>query len=76
MLLNGEITDDHGRAEIARLSWDGIAKQGFFGMGPFGCRTIIAPYYNYGYPHNIFLEFILDYGWVLGILFLSILAHT
>ena len=74
MLLNGEITDDHGRAEIARLSWDGIAKQGFFGMGPFGCRTIIAPYFNYGYPHNIFLEFILDYGWVLGVLFLSILA--
>lgn len=74
MLLNGEITDDHGRAEIARLSWDGISKQGFFGMGPFGCRTIIAPYYNYGYPHNIFLEFVLDYGWVLGVLFLFILT--
>lgn len=73
MLLNGEITDDHGRAEIARLSWDGIARQGFFGMGPFGCRTIIAPYFNYGYPHNIFLEFILDYGWVFGVLFLSVL---
>ena len=74
MLLNGEITDDHGRAEIARLSWDGISRQGFFGMGPFGCRTIIAPYFNYGYPHNIFLEFILDYGWVFGVLFLSILV--
>ncbi len=74
MLLNGEITDDHGRARIAELSWEGIGRQGFFGMGPFGCRTIIAPYFNYGYPHNIFLEFILDYGWVIGILFLCVLV--
>lgn len=73
MILSGNISDDNGRARIAELSWDAIAKQGFWGMGPFGCRTVIAPYYNYGYPHNIFLEFVLDYGWVLGILFLSVL---
>ena len=73
MVLSGNISDDNGRARIAELSWDAIAKQGFFGMGPFGCRTVIAPYYNYGYPHSIFLEFVLDYGWVLGILLLSVL---
>ena len=73
MLLNGNIASDNGRARISELSWDGIAKQGFFGMGPFGCRTIIAPYYNYGYPHNIFLEFVLDYGWFFGTLALTVL---
>ena len=67
MLLSGDIMDDNGRAKIAELSWRAIHKQGFFGMGPFGCRTVIAPYYNYGYPHNIALELILDYGWFVAI---------
>lgn len=67
MLLSGNLSSDNARGIIFDLCWDHIAKQGFWGMGPFGSRTFIVPRYYWGYPHNIVLELILDYGWMVGI---------
>ena len=74
MLLSGKISSDNGREKIAALSWSAIQRQGFFGMGPFGCRTVIAPFYNYGYPHNIALEMIMDYGWAIAGMIMTLIT--
>lgn len=67
MLLSGNLSSDNARGIIFDLCWDHIENQGFWGMGPFGNRTFIVPKYYWGYPHNIVLELILDYGWMVAI---------
>ncbi len=68
MLLNGNITSDQNRLVIYDLCWNSIKNQGFFGMGAFGNRTVIAPQFYWGYPHNIFIELVMDYGWFIAII--------
>lgn len=71
MLLSGNLSSDNARNIIFDLCWQHISKQGFWGMGPFGNRTFIAPAYYWGYPHNIVLELILDYGWMIAIVIMA-----
>ena len=66
MFLSGDITSDSSRSKIYGICWETISKQGFFGIGPFGNRVNIAPLYYWGYPHNIVLEIIMDYGWTIA----------
>lgn len=76
MLLNDTLMSDNGRNRIAELAWGVIDQQGFFGNGAYGSRWAIAPSYYWGYPHNIFLEFIIDYGWMLGCILLGALVFA
>ena len=76
MLLNNTLMSDNGRVRIAELAWGVIDQQGFFGNGAFGSRWAIAPSYYWGYPHSIFLEFIIDYGWMFGCILLGVLAFA
>lgn len=76
MLLNNTLTSDNGRERIAELAWSTIEQQGFFGNGAFGSRWVIAPSYYWGYPHSIFLEFVIDYGWMIGCILLAALAFV
>ena len=76
MLLNDTLLSDNGRDRIAELAWKTIDQQGFFGNGAFGARWAIAPSYYWGYPHSIFLEFIIDYGWMFGCILLGALVFA
>ncbi len=75
MLVEGTFTADNGRNEIYKLAIDAIKHVPFLGYGAYGDRQFIAPYFYWGYSHNIVLEFIIDFGWIFGVLFLAILFY-
>lgn len=74
MLLEGTFTSDNGRNDIYDLAWDAIDEMSFWGYGAFGDRPFIAPHYYWGYCHHIALEFIIDFGWMVGASLLVILT--
>ncbi|WP_294143745.1 O-antigen ligase [uncultured Clostridium sp.] len=74
MFLSGDITSDNGRDAIYSLASEAIKNMPFLGYGAFGDRQFITPYYYWGYCHNIFLEMIIDFGWLLGIIVFLIIG--
>lgn len=76
MLFDGMIMSDNGRADIQERALELISKQSLFGSGALGDRQAIAPYYYWGYSHNIILEFIIDFGVILGPIFLVLLGFA
>ena len=73
-LLSGNIADDNSRNRIWRAALDMI-KDNPFGYGAMGSRHIIYNYIYSGYPHNIVLEFLIDYGVVLGTILLAFMFY-
>lgn len=65
MLLAGTISDDSNRFNIWNASIQMI-KNNPFGYGAMGSRHEIINYIFAGYPHSIILEFLIDYGVILG----------
>lgn len=59
LLLNSSITDDSGRGRILQNT---MSQVGLLGHGLWGDRVIL----DGRYPHNIFAEILIDYGWILG----------
>ena len=74
MFLEGTFTSDNGRNNIYKLAWEAIAKMPFWGYGAYGDRFFIAPHYYWGYCHHIALEFIIDFGWMIGVALLALIA--
>lgn len=74
MFLSGDITSDNGRDAIYSLAAEAIKNMPFLGYGAFGDRQFITPYYYWGYCHNIFLEMIIDFGWLLGLIVFLIIG--
>lgn len=74
MFLSGNIASDNGRTEIYEIAWNAIREQGLLGNGAYGSRWIISPRYFWGYPHNIYLEFLLEFGVILGTLLAAFLV--
>ncbi|MDE6789757.1 MAG: O-antigen ligase family protein [Ruminococcus sp.] len=71
MLVSGDAIDDNGRDKIQALALKEIKENSLFGYGAFGDRQFIGPYYNWGYSHSIVYEMWVDFGVVLGTLFLT-----
>ena len=67
MFLSGDISSDNGRDAIYAIASEALKSLPFLGYGAFGDRPFITPYYYWGYCHNICLELILDFGWLLGL---------
>ncbi len=68
MLIGGDaqdLLDNSGRTRLYSMAIDMI-KNGFFGYGAYGDRYVIGNVYWVGYCHNIFLELLIDYGWIIG----------
>ncbi len=68
MLISGksdDLLDNSGRSRLYGMAFDMI-KNGFFGYGAYGDRYVIGQVFWVGYTHNIFLEFLIDYGWLIG----------
>jgi len=75
MLLNGTITDDSGRSRINEMAYDMIRNGGLFGYGFYGDRYVIGQTWYYGYPHNVFLELLIQFGILGGSIIIIILVY-
>lgn len=70
-LLTESFTQSDGRNSLANGVWEGI-RSNPFGMGIFHDRQFLRPYLRGAmssegtYAHNLFLEFLLQYGIVFG----------
>lgn len=69
MLLNSSITDDSGRNGILQKSMSNVD---LLGKGLWGAQVIL----DGKYPHNVIVEILVDYGWVLGIGILGLVAYV
>lgn len=68
-LINGIISDDNGRNMIKYKAYSLISEGGVLGSGFCSSR-----YYYFGsYPHNIFLEVLIDMGYIGGSIFIILL---
>lgn len=67
-LAAGTITDDNGRDTIWSEAMRLILLNPIFGYGVYGERPHIAQIHNAGFPHNIVLEFALEFGVVITFL--------
>lgn len=72
-MLAGTLLSDNGRSTITKYAMLAIKDSGILGLGAFGDRAYIAPYYWWGYSHNIALEMMCDFGIILGPLLLLLL---
>lgn len=80
MMLNYSFLTDRSRNSIASLCLERIWKNPLIGTGPVNDRIYIASQLGRGesavgnYPHNIFLEFLLQYGVIIGGVFLLLIV--
>lgn len=57
----------NGRVLIWEKTWEMITKGPFWGYGVYGERNVIYSIgMRWGYCHNLFLEFLVDFGYVFG----------
>lgn len=76
MMLNGTITSDSNRMTIWKAAMRMI-RDNPFGYGAMGSRHVIYKYVYAGYPHSIILEFLIDYGVIVGgILLLGMIGNS
>ena len=69
-ILNGMALDDNGRTALQLKAISLISEGGAFGHGFCSSR-----YFYFGsYPHNIFLEILVDMGYVGGTVFIGLLV--
>lgn len=66
LMGGGAFIESEGRQAI----WSqAIRNTGFLGKGLFGDRTVILDEYAHAaYAHNVILELLVDFGWIIGII--------
>ena len=67
---------DSGRLEIWLLSIELIKQKPLFGWGIYGASTYLSSINGAMYPHQLFLDCFLCFGFVFGSLFLIILFYV
>lgn len=73
LVVEGNLSDDNGRNELLNLFIQKIGESPIFGYGIMGDRVLLL-YDENSYPHNIVIEFLIQYGVVLGVFFLFMIA--
>lgn len=68
LLAQGQITYDAGRDSLTKILIDSISNSGLWGYGIFGDRPLL----DGTYAHNFFLEVIVDFGIIFGVLIIII----
>ena len=64
-MLDGTVSDDNNRGKIWAAAIQMI-KDNPFGYGAMGSRHRIERYIYAGYPHNVILEILIDFGVIFG----------
>ncbi len=65
-LIDGTISDANGRSAIWAAAIRMIKTKPILGYGAMGTRRIIRKYHIVGYPHQLFLELLAEYGVFIG----------
>lgn len=63
--------DSSGRTQIILQSLEYIKHSPFFGIGPAQFKAIVTPV---SHPHNVFLQFLMEWGLIAGIAFIGLFA--
>lgn len=71
LLFQENIFFDNGRNLIYEKTWGLILESPILGKGMFADRY----YFKGQYTHNIFLEILLNYGFIIGIIFIILLIY-
>ena len=72
MITDGSLMEDEARGQLAEISIRGIKENPILGVGLVNDRNYITPFFhsdedNTGrYPHNVFLEVLLQFGLLFG----------
>lgn len=76
-IISGEISDNSGRTRLYQISMDLIRTGGPFGNGIYADRVAISSLTTMwiGYCHQIALEILIDYGYILGSFFLLVMVR-
>lgn len=75
-VLSGSFSDGNGREQIYKIAIELIKTGGAFGWGVYGDRYVIADRISWaiwGYSHNVVLEILVSFGWLLGSLICGII---
>ena len=73
MLLSGNFSNDRAREILWSMSREMIEEKRIFGFGFYGDRYVIGQRFAYGYPHNIYFEFVIQFGVLIGSILLGII---
>lgn len=74
-VLDGSFYDSNGRNYVYMHAFRRIGTGGLLGHGFYGDRVYIGQFFRWGYPHNIFLEFFIQFGYLGGTLLSLLLAY-
>lgn len=76
-IVGGEIFDDSGRERLYQIAMDLIRDGGPFGNGIYADRVAISSMTTMwiGYCHQVVLEILVDYGYLLGGVFLVLMLQ-
>lgn len=74
MLLEGTIASDSGRTKIWMAALEMI-KDNPFGYGFMGSQHVISKLILAGYPHSFILEILIDFGVIVGGIFLLLIFY-
>lgn len=72
-IASGDIFDDSGRDAIYNIVKQAIENNPW-GYGAYGDRPLIGPSFYWGYSHSIVYEMMINFGVILGVLFLLFLV--
>ncbi|MFY8331106.1 O-antigen ligase family protein [Vagococcus carniphilus] len=76
LLIDGNFSDDSGRSYIQYFFLEKL-KENPFGYGIYGDRYIYEKSNGIAtYPHNLFLELLIDFGIVVGGILIILLVYT
>ncbi len=75
-LVSGSFSSANGRDKIYQIAVDLIKSGGPMGYGFYGDRPHIGPRFRWGYCHNIALEILVQFGYILGVMLLLILIYN
>jgi len=76
MLKTGGLFFNNARSDIYQLVIEGIKDSPILGKGPYGDRLMTSSKYIWGHSHNIFLEILVSFGFLLGVPILLLLLNT
>ena len=76
LIKNGGFLFGNSRNKIYSLVIDAIKSSPIIGNGAFGDRVATAHRYIWGHSHNIFLEILVNFGFLFGIPALLYLLNT
>ena len=66
LLTSGNFFAGNGRERIIRLVLTELKERPFTGLGIFGDRPVVSQQFVWAHSHNVILEFLADFGIILG----------